>query len=347
MKQTFRFTASLISAFLWLSYAAAALSAPETVAGDEYVIKTSSVLKEKKRNYSPANMASLDLSKVWCEGSLGSGAGEWIELSLKEEPRAATIRTIDLKILPGYAATDQLYRTNARPSRITVEAFDRKTNQPITGQSMYSFNLTDAPFLQVFSIDVGRSVDPSKISLRIKIDDVFQGDKYEDMCITEIRVFLKEKGRGVFVSDLGYDKWELLSHTEAEYLKAWLPKAEHGDKVAMQGLIRLISGAYATGGEGAEWLNEIYLDLLIKHPYPFLFLLTRQESDVINKVVEQELLNPITDKYSQKELLAAVKTAQRKGINSPFLKKLIDFYSGSNSNVPKSKTGQAQNSFKN
>jgi len=92
-------------------------------------------------------------------------------------------------------------------------------------------------------------------------------------------------------------------------------------------MIRLVGGVYNTGVEGSEWLNEIYLDLLVKHPYPFLFLLTRQESDVRNKVVEEELLKPVSDKYSQKELLAAVKTAQQKGLSAPFLKKLIDFYS--------------------
>src|SRR6266571_1803511 len=321
MKEVFRLVL-LAGLILWLPYAAAAPSAPETIAGAEYDVKTSSVLKQKNRDYSPVNMASLDPSKVWCKGNPGNGVGEWIELSLKAKPGATVVRTIDLKVLPGYAATDQLYQANARPARIVVEAFDRTTKQPVTGQSVYTFNLADAPFLQVFSVDVGRSVDPSQINLRIKIDDVFKGDKYEDMCITEIRVFLREKGRGISVSDLGYAKWELLSHTEAGYLKEWRPKANQGEKWAIQRLIRLVGGVYNTGVEGSEWLNEIYLDLLVKHPYPFLFLLTRQESDVRNKVVEEELLKPVSDKYSQKELLAAVKTAQQKGLSAPFLKKL-------------------------
>jgi hypothetical protein len=326
MKRIFCFAALLINFFLWLPYAAAALPVPETIIGAEYEVKTSSVLNGKNKDYNPANMASFDPSKVWCEGNSSYGVGEWIELSLKEKPRSAVLRTIDLKVLPGYAATDQLYQANARPSRIVVEAFDRRTKQRVTGQSAYTFNLADAPFLQGFSLDIGLpSVDPSKIGIRIKIDDVFKGDKYEDMCITEIQVFLKERDRGIL--ELRHEEWDAISSKEAGYLKEQLPKAERGDKKAMQGLIRLINGAYYTGAEGAEWLNEIYLDLLIKHPYPFLFLLARQESAVRNKVVEEGLLKPVSDQYSKKELLTAVKTAQKKGLNPPFLKKLIDFYS--------------------
>ncbi len=322
MKEVFRLL--LAGLILWLPYAAAAPSAPETIAGVEYDVKASSVLKGNK-DYSPANMASLDPSKVWCKGKPGSGVGEWIELSLKAKPGATVVRTIDLKVLPGYAATDQLYQANARPARIVVEAFDRTTKQPVTGQSVYTFNLADAPFLQVFSVDVGRSVDSSKISLRIKIDDVFKGDKYEDMCITEIRVFLREKDRGIL--ELSYPDRDQLRQKEVEFLKAWLPKAERSDRMAVQGLMRLVGGAYATGVEGSEWLNQIYLDLLVKDPYAFLFLLSRQSADVRNKIVEDDLLKPASDKYSQRELLAAVRSAQKKGLNPPFFKRLIDFYS--------------------
>ena len=88
----------------------------------------------------------------------------------------------------------------------------------------------------------------------------------------------------------------------------------------------MVSGAYFITVEGAEWVNEIFLDLLVKHPHGFLMLVSQQEDEVRKKVVK-ELLSPVTDKYSHRELLAAVGAAQAQGLRSTFLQELIDFYS--------------------
>ena len=73
-------------------------------------------------------------------------------------------------------------------------------------------------------------------------------------------------------------------------------------------------------------MNEICLNLLVKHPHGFLILVSQQVDEVREKVVK-ELLSSVTDKHSHRELLAAVRAAQAKNLGSPFLQKLIDFYS--------------------
>lgn len=318
------FIVLFIVGFTWLSGSVLAFTDVKTITGMDYDVKVSSVLQVKDRDYSDKNMSSLDISKAWCEGAAGTGIGEWIQLDLKNNSQIADLEAIHLKILPGYVKTDQLFKANARPSKIVVQVYDKMTKVSITQLKAYRFNLADQPSMQSFSIPIERKIDPSKINILIKIEDVFAGSKYDDMCISEIRIFLQEKGKEIL--ELPYGEREQLRLKEGEYIKRELPKAMEGNFKAIQGLIRLSEGAYITGVEGSEWLNEIYLDILVKHPYPFLFILSRQEQSLSDKVI-QELLAPVSDKHSHRELLTAVKTAQRSGLNLPFMKKLIDFYS--------------------
>jgi hypothetical protein len=86
---------------------------------------------------------------------------------------------------------------------------------------------------------------------------------------------------------------------EMAVLERALPLAKAGDSAAMEALIGLANGDYIRSAEGGEWLNEIYLDLLLEHPRAFLSAIGR---------------------------VAAVRWARNRGVEAPFMTRLEDLY---------------------
>ena len=146
----------------------------ETVTGEAYEITASSILDERSEAYGPAHLADLDPATAWCEGSPGTGSGQWLQVDLKSPSRPAALEAIHLKLLPGHTKSGRLYKANARPSRFTLGVTDRATGGSVTRPEQHSFNVLDKPSLQVFSVPVGGPVgeklDPSKLRLHVKIE---------------------------------------------------------------------------------------------------------------------------------------------------------------------------------
>ena len=299
-------------------------SEPKTLYGEPYVAKSSSTLSQEGRAYPVENLIDLNPLTAWCEGSSTNGNGEWIEINLKSRPARIDLETVLVKILPGYTKTDSLFRANARPSKITLRVIDGPSGRALTAREAYAFPVRNQPVMQVLTVPVGAEVNPARVKILVEIDRVHAGRKYQDLCVTELRVFLREKGRDPF--ELSHPEEEKRINGEMKYLREQLPRALEADRAALQGLIRLADGFYMRSAEGGQWLNEIYLDLLVKHPYDFLLLVGRQEKSVRDKVL-QELLQPVTDKYSHRQLLKAVRSAKSRGLKSAYLTQLTDFYS--------------------
>ena len=268
----------------------------------------------------------MDLNPLtaWCEGSRRNGDDEWIEINLQSRPGKIELETVLVKILPGYTKTDALFRANARPGKIILRVIDGPSGRALTEREKYSFPVRDEPVVQVLPVQVGAEVNPARLKVLVEIDGVHDGKKYQDLCVTEVRIFLREKGRSFF--DLNYTEKAKLLDQEMNFLKSLLSPTEKADLARIQGLLRMAAGIYATTTEGSEWLNEIYLDSLVRYPYEFLLLVGRQEKSVRDKVIK-ELLQPVTDKYSNRQLLKAVKSAQSRGLKSTYLTRLTDFYS--------------------
>ncbi len=113
---------------------------------------------------------------------------------------------------------------------------------------------------------------------------------------------------------------------ETTFVKEQLPAAERGDTEAIKSIIGLATGEYLWTAEGGERLNEIYLDLMVLHPEQFFGALADSGETNI-KIVVQQLLNPVTDKYTNAELKDAVEKGRKKGLDYPFLQELLGFYS--------------------
>jgi hypothetical protein len=112
---------------------------------------------------------------------------------------------------------------------------------------------------------------------------------------------------------------------EAAVLERQLPLARGGDPAAMGALVGLAGGDYIRSAEGGEWLNAVYLELLLEHPLAFLSVIGRADKETRKGAVAQ-LVNPVHDAYSGGDLLAAVRYARDRGLDAPFLSELTRFY---------------------
>jgi hypothetical protein len=124
----------------------------------------------------------------------------------------------------------------------------------------------------------------------------------------------------------GKSDWEKRVEKEIAIIDAYLEDAEKGDRRAMAVLIRLANDEYINTAEGSEWLNEIYVDLMVRHPYSFLLIVSKEPKDIKDRVFE-ELTAPVTDKYSYETLRKAALRAQKKGLKGDLVEGLIEFYS--------------------
>ncbi len=166
----------------------------ETNLENTFNVSVSSALSEKGHTYSPQNLFDSDKTTAWCEGSPGEGIGEWLQVDYNSEGSSSEVEYIDLKILPGYAKSAALYATNSRPAKISVEIIDRTTKKKINNIKAQIFNIQDNPELQTFRIPIESTIDLSKMGFFIKIEDIYRGSKYKDMCITELNFDIIRKG---------------------------------------------------------------------------------------------------------------------------------------------------------
>lgn len=104
----------------------------------------------------------------WVEGKSGYGIGEWIEITAEYE-----FSTI--KIMNGYVnpAKPKLYAENSRVKKATLILDDS-----------YSQTIEFNDWVELFSF----KLDKSASKVRIVIDEVYEGTKYDDTCITAIGV---------------------------------------------------------------------------------------------------------------------------------------------------------------
>jgi hypothetical protein len=119
-----------------------------------------------------ARAVDAQFATAWAEGAPGPGIGQWIELSWRT---ARQVRVVT--VFPGYGKSRALFFANARvkSARLTFSDGHR-----------VDARFEDVPSVQM--IDVYDDWDAKVTSVRLEILDVYPGEKYEDACISEIRV---------------------------------------------------------------------------------------------------------------------------------------------------------------
>lgn len=115
------------------------------------------------------------LSEPWCEGTRGSGIGEWLQLDF-----TAPVDITEIRLANGFQSGDFLYVLNSRPQAVSIVA---------DGEWIDEWVLADQRDWQSYTL--GGDVTPgiTATSLRLVIEDIIEGWEFDDTCIAEVEVW--------------------------------------------------------------------------------------------------------------------------------------------------------------
>lgn len=136
-----------------------------------YASKVSSAKLEAPRLYSAKNLIDDDPSTTWVPVGKNSQIGEWVEISF-DEP----VQINSLTLTNGFARNDVTFKNNNRIKTATLEFSDG---------SKLKITLEDTMNPQIIKVN--------KRSRKVKliIDEVYKGVKYDDTCLSGIEIDFK------------------------------------------------------------------------------------------------------------------------------------------------------------
>ena len=175
MKFRYWMPAGILSALL-LPYAA--------WAGQEIqasYVSASSVLYEEGYDHSPYNIQDYDPATAWVEGAYGNGIGETLSLGIP----AGSIVTGGF-ILDGYQKNDDLFYKNSAPSRLRFSSGNQTLTLDLSSEADTYYGYGGGCY---FTFDYPLISDGE---ILVEIVDVRPGWKYEDTCISELRMTVSE-----------------------------------------------------------------------------------------------------------------------------------------------------------
>lgn len=140
----------------------------------ESISASSTLAPYKNLDYKAENIHDFSLRTAWVEGVDGYGIGEGITFRFGEH--SAPITTVI--IYNGYMKSDKVWQDNSRVKQLKFYVDDK----PVA-----LLNLKDIKSEQIFAIDTLQRVDADReLYLKFEITDVYKGDKYDDVAISEI-----------------------------------------------------------------------------------------------------------------------------------------------------------------
>ena len=132
---------------------------------------SSSALKEGDKVYSASNIIDSNGHTCWADGVEGLGIGESITINFNQKYNISGFR-----IFNGHQKSQDLYNKNSRPTVLRVIGSDG---------SNVVYNIEDSIYEQDIYFDKMISVD----NIKLVIEKVARGSKYEDTCISELIFF--------------------------------------------------------------------------------------------------------------------------------------------------------------
>jgi hypothetical protein len=140
--------------------------------GPDSILASSELQPNGKLDYKPDNCHDFSLRTAWVEGASGNGIGQSLTYRFRKLGPPVT----DVLIYNGYMKSEQAWKDNARVKQLKLYI----NNKPYA-----ILNLKDTTALQIFKIGThqGKKGD---LFLKFEIVEVYKGNKYEDVAISEI-----------------------------------------------------------------------------------------------------------------------------------------------------------------
>ena len=121
--------------------------------------------------YSGSNVLDQKDETAW--STSGSGIGQWIEFTIKENFRIGN----SYQIRTGYTKSKRLWKENSRVKKLKVI---------VNGKAVALIILNDTDEYQSFFIYHGEMEEEGKLGTKIRfvIEEIYRGDKYDDTLIS-------------------------------------------------------------------------------------------------------------------------------------------------------------------
>lgn len=134
------------------------------------VADASTELKETTITHYAQRVLDGKLETAWCEGVKGVGVGQWIRISNAAEKE---LEIIAIEVKGGYQADQKRLDNNGWPTELLIEC-----------EGGYSQKVDFYDYDAVFLLDMPVKTDWVKLTIL----NAMPGEKYEDTCISEIRL---------------------------------------------------------------------------------------------------------------------------------------------------------------
>ncbi|MBL7827382.1 MAG: hypothetical protein JNJ57_12165 [Saprospiraceae bacterium] len=140
--------------------------------GPDSIFASSMLPANQKLDYKAENVHDGSLRTAWVEGASGLGLGQSITFRFpKLSPPVTTV-----EIFNGYMKSEKVWQDNARVKQLKLYVND---------QPYALLNLKDIKSKQIFAIDTLQGTKDG-LYLKFEITEVYQGEKYEDVAISDI-----------------------------------------------------------------------------------------------------------------------------------------------------------------
>lgn len=135
---------------------------------------SSVLISENNKSYEASNMLDDDPDTNWQEGEEGNGEGTVLTFHFTEPVALGGI-----ELLNGNGSSEKKYFANNRAKEITLQMGAKKVNYTLNDQYGSQF------------IELSPCGETQELT--ITIDSVYNGDKYDDTCISDIRFYSKDE----------------------------------------------------------------------------------------------------------------------------------------------------------
>ena len=115
------------------------------------------------------------LAEPWCEGAAGPGSGEWLQLDF-----STPLELTEIRLANGYQDGEYLYVLNNRVKTLSIY---------VDGVRLGEWELDDNADWQSYAVAGDVTPGVTAGTIRLVIEDEFEGWAYEDTCIAEVEVW--------------------------------------------------------------------------------------------------------------------------------------------------------------
>jgi hypothetical protein len=143
------------------------------------------------RLYGAGQAVDGDLRTAWCKGRPGDGTGEWLEVSGASALDAAWCHLVGFELVPGYARSQETYRSNGRGEAFRLLGCDKKLlpwvdldlgRQGADGRPLLADRVENARL----TLERPQELPGDTRCLRLSVTRVAPG-REPDVCVSEFR----------------------------------------------------------------------------------------------------------------------------------------------------------------